>query len=187
MTSSTDDFDFEAALGACAAGERSALRRIYEREGSRLLGVALRIVRRRDVAEDVVHDAFVRIWEKASSFDASRGSARGWIYSIVRHGALNHVRDHAREVPADDTLTEHIDHESGGQVPDPYQQVLLSSEAGLLYDCLGRLDAPKRSSILLAYLEGCTHSEIADRLATPLGTIKAWIRRGLQALKECLA
>ena len=81
----------------------------------------------------------------------------------------------------------HFDHESGGQVPDPYQQVLLSSEAGLLYDCLGRLDASKRSSILLAYLEGCTHSEIADRLATPLGTIKAWIRRGLQALKECLA
>ncbi|MDY0055830.1 MAG: sigma-70 family RNA polymerase sigma factor [Methyloversatilis sp.] len=187
MTGSTDDFDFEAALGACAAGERSALHRIYEREGGRLLGVALRIVRRRDIAEDVVHDAFVRIWEKASTFDASRGSARGWIYSIVRHGALNHVRDHAREVQADDTLDERIEHESGGQVPDPYQQVLLSSEAGLLYDCLGRLDAPKRSSILLAYLEGCTHTEIADRLATPLGTIKAWIRRGLRTLKECLA
>ncbi|WP_374339762.1 sigma-70 family RNA polymerase sigma factor [Methyloversatilis sp.] len=187
MTSTTDNFDFEGALSACAAGEHSALHRIYQLEGGRLLGVALRIVRRRDIAEDVLHDAFVRIWEKAASFDPSRGSARGWIYSIVRHGALNHIRDHAREVPADESLTESIDHESSSHVPDPYHQVLLSSEAGQLYDCLGRLDAPKRSSILLAYLEGCTHAEIAARLATPLGTVKAWIRRGLQALKECLA
>lgn len=187
MTSSTDEFDYEAALGACAAGERGALHRIYQLEGARLLAVALRIVRRRDVAEDVVHDAFVRIWEKAASFDPARGSGRGWIYSIVRHGALNHIRDHARETPADESLIEQTEHAGEGLVPDPYEQVLLASESGQLYDCLGRLDAPKRSSILLAYLEGCSHSEIAERLATPLGTVKAWIRRGLQSLKECMA
>ena len=77
MSSLTDDFDFEAALAACVRGERSALHRIYQLEGGRLLGVALRIVRRRDIAEDVLHDAFVRIWDKAASFDPSRGSARG--------------------------------------------------------------------------------------------------------------
>lgn len=187
MTATFDEFDYEAALGACAAGERNALHRIYQREGGRLLGVALRIVRRRDVAEDVVHDAFVRIWERASSFDPARGSGRGWIYSIVRHGALNHVRDHAREVPVGDALADEGGDDAAATAPDPYHQVLLGSESGQLYECLGRLDAPKRSSILLAYLEGCTHSEIAERLSTPLGTVKAWIRRGLQALKECLA
>lgn len=187
MTGTPDEFDYEAALRACAAGERAALHRIYQLEGARLLAVALRIVRRRDVAEDVVHDAFVRIWEKAAGFDPTRGSGRGWIYSIVRHGALNHIRDHAREMPADETLIERVEQAGEASVPDPYEQVLLASESGQLYDCLGRLDAPKRSSILLAYLEGCTHSEIAERLATPLGTVKAWIRRGLQSLKECMA
>jgi RNA polymerase sigma factor (sigma-70 family) len=187
MTFPPDNPDFEAALAACTRGDRSALLRIYQTEGSRLLGVALRIVRRRDVAEDVVHDAFVRIWEKASTFDATRGSARGWIYSVVRHGALNHIRNHAREVAVDDLTFEQAGPDDASGAADPYHQVLLSSESGLLYDCLGRLDAAKRSSILLAYLEGCTHSEIASRLETPLGTVKAWIRRGLQALRECLA
>lgn len=188
MTTTPDEFDYEAALKACASGERAALHRIYQREAGRLIGVALRIVRRRDVAEDIVHDAFVRIWEKAASFDASRGSGRGWIYSVVRHGALNHVRDHAREVWRDDDALDGAgDEDATARVADPYQRVLLSSESGQLYECLGRLDVAKRSSILMAYLEGCTHSEIADRLAAPLGTVKAWIRRGLQALKECLA
>jgi RNA polymerase sigma-70 factor (ECF subfamily) len=187
MSSLTDDFDFEAALAACVKGERGGLHRIYQLEGGRLLGVALRIVRRRDIAEDVLHDAFVRIWEKAASFDASRGSARGWIYSIVRHGALNHIRNHAREVSVDATQETGFADESGSSAADPYEQVLLSSEAGQLYDCLGKLDEAKRSSILLAYLDGCTHTEIASRMKTPLGTVKAWIRRGLQALKECLA
>jgi len=187
MTQITDDFDFDAALAACVQGERTALHRIYELEGGRLLGVALRIVRRRDVAEDVLHDAFVRIWERASSFDATRGSARGWIYSIVRHGALNHIRDHAREVPSDEPELEHGGPDNVSTASDPYHQILLSSESGQLYECLGRLDGPKRSSILLAYLDGCTHTEIASRLKTPLGTVKAWIRRGLQALRECLA
>ncbi|MBU0604265.1 MAG: sigma-70 family RNA polymerase sigma factor [Gammaproteobacteria bacterium] len=187
MTYPPYDPDFEAALVACARGDQAALQRIYQAEGSRLLGVALRIVRRRDVAEDVLHDAFVRIWEKASTFDATRGSARGWIYSIVRHGALNHVRNHAREVAADDSTFERMESDHASGAADPCRQVLLSSESGLLYDCLARLDAGKRSSILLAYLEGCTHSEIASRLESPLGTVKAWIRRGLQALRECLA
>jgi RNA polymerase sigma factor (sigma-70 family) len=187
MSSLTDDFDFEAALAACVRGERSALHRIYQLEGGRLLGVALRIVRRRDIAEDVLHDAFVRIWDKAASFDPSRGSARGWIYSIVRHGALNHIRDHAREVSVDATPETEFAVEAGSSAADPYEQVLLSSESGQLYDCLEKLDVAKRSSILLAYLEGCTHTEIASRMNTPLGTVKAWIRRGLQALKECLA
>ena len=83
MPDTPGDFDYEAALAACAAGDRQAMHRLYEQEGARLLGVALRIVRQRALAEDIVHDACVNIWTRATSYDASRGSARGWIYSCL--------------------------------------------------------------------------------------------------------
>ena len=183
-----DAFDYEAALRACSRGDRQALHRIYEREGRLMLGVALRIVRQRQLAEDVVHDAFMSIWTGAGSFDAARGSGRGWIYSVVRNKALNAVRDGAREVSADEEAIEAI---GTGDVtntqPDMGDAFQLRADIGRLNDCLARLDTPKRNSILYAYLEGCSHSEIAARLNSPLGTVKAWIRRGLAALRECLA
>ena len=82
------DFDYEAQLGACARGEHAALRRLYERDARWLMGVALRIVRRRELADEVLHDAFLRIWQKSSTYSVKLGSARGWIYSVVRHRAL---------------------------------------------------------------------------------------------------
>ena len=84
MPADSNYFDYDAALHACARGDQHALQRIYMQDSKRLLGVALRIVRQRHLAEDVVHDAFVSIWNKAASFDATRGEGRGWIYSVVR-------------------------------------------------------------------------------------------------------
>ena len=84
------------------------------------------------------------------------------------------------------TLETDLADESGSSAADPYEQVLLSSESGQLYDCLGKLDDAKRSSILLAYLDGCTHTEIASRMKTPLGTVKAWVKRSLAALRDCI-
>ena len=95
MTQASDDFDYEAALQACARGDQYALRAIYERERRWLMAVALRITRRREVAEEVLHDAFLQIWDKAGTFDAALGSARGWIYTVVRHRALNFARSSA--------------------------------------------------------------------------------------------
>ena len=103
------DFDYDAALGACARGDRDALRRLYEREAPRLLGVALRIVRDRALAEDVLHDAFVNIWSRASSFDAGRGEGRGWIFSVVRNAALNRVRAGERTVTLEDDAAAAVD------------------------------------------------------------------------------
>jgi RNA polymerase sigma-70 factor (ECF subfamily) len=183
--------DYDAALAACALGDRGALRRLYDAEAPRLLGVVMRIVRERQQAQDIVHDAFVKIWHKAGSFDAGRGSGRGWMYVIARHEALNAVRRRAHEVAADASTLERIDAEAAeadeaGDEAHGLAAPALPEDIGPLKNCLDRLDAGKRSSIVLAYVDGCSHSEIAERLQTPLGTVKAWIRRGLQSLRECM-
>lgn len=180
-------FDHNAELAACARGERSALRRLYEREGRFLLGVALRIVRERAAAEDVLHDAFVAIWSKAASFDAARGDGRGWMCSIVRHAALDAVRASGRTVGVDEDTLDALKEADPPATPDMLDAFALRSTLGRLDDCLARLDVAKRNCVLFAYLDGCTHAEIAQRLGAPLGSVKAWIRRGLASLKECLA
>lgn len=182
------DFDYEAALAACAAGDRVAFRRLYEQEAPRLLGVALRIVRQRALAEDIVHDACVSLWTRAASFDASRGSARGWIYSVVRNLALNTVRNESRHVAVDEETTQALEAEMSMQA---YQETTdafeLHASMGRLQQCLEALDPARRSCVLHAYLEGCSHSEIAERLGAPLGTVKSWIQRSLSSLRECMA
>ena len=182
------DFDYEAALAACAAGDRVAFRRLYEQEAPRLLGAALRIVRQRALAEDIVHDACVSLWTRAASFDASRGSARGWIYSVVRNLALNTVRNESRHVAVDEETTQALEAEMSMQA---YQETTdafeLHASMGRLQQCLEALDPASRSCVLHAYLEGCSHSEIAERLGAPLGTVKSWIQRSLSSLRECMA
>lgn len=185
---STDLFDYDAALTACARGDQKALRDLYEQEGSRLLGVAMRIVRQRQQAEDIVHDAFISIWTRAASFNATRGSGRGWIYSVVRNLALNHIRDGAREISADEEMIEALDAQAVVATPPGMADAFeLQATTGRLNECLERLDTAKRNSILYAYIDGCSHSEIAQRLNSPLGTVKAWIKRGLAALQDCMA
>jgi RNA polymerase sigma factor (sigma-70 family) len=182
---SPQGFDYNSALAACARGDQGALRSIYDRDGRHLLGVALRIVRRRQVAEDVLHDAFLSIWTRSGSFDPQRGAGRGWIYSIVRHQALDVVRAAGREVQADEEVFDALGATpgTGTGLADAFE---LRQDMGRLHDCLVGLDESKRSSILYAYVDGCSHAEIAARMQSPLGTIKAWIKRGLSALKECM-
>lgn len=178
-------FDHAAALAAIARGSEDALQGLYRHEARFLLGVAVRIVRDRALAEDVLHDAFIAIWHKADSYDAGKGEARGWIYSIVRHKALNLVRSSLRLVPADEEIIEAIEAEHAvASLADAFE---IEADLGRLQGCLERLDVAKRNSILYAYVDGCTHGEIAQRLQSPLGTVKAWIKRGLASLKECMS
>lgn len=174
-------FDYQSHLDACARGERPALQALYDQEGARLLGVARRIVRDDALAEDIVHDAFIRIWTRAASFDPARGSARGWIYSITRNLALNHVRDGAREAPLDDAGAAVL-HAQVAEVDDS----LAAHGSARIHQCLEQLEPARRRCILHAYVDGCTHAEIAALLGAPLGTIKAWIKRSLASLRECM-
>ena len=180
-------FDYEQALQACARGERQALQDLYKQESRYLLGVALRIVRQRQQAEDVLHDAFMAIWTRADSFDATKGAGRGWMYSVTRNLALNSVRNGAREVSVDEETAEALDAqgsmEAHRQVSDAFE---LNASLGKLNDCLSRLEPARRNCILYAYVDGCSHGEIAARTQTPLGTVKAWIKRGMGSLRECM-
>jgi len=175
--------DLVGALRRCALGDRAGLRTIYDAEGPRMVGVALRIVRRQALAEEAVHDAFVQIWERAGSFDSSRGQARSWLYAVVRHRALNILRGEART-----DLVE--DFEPMGLASlddDPEAIVSRLSDAGALRRCLEGLAPARRRLIVLAYVHGLSHGELAGRLGMPLGTVKSWVRRSLLSLRECLA
>lgn len=177
-------FDHAQALAGCARGDRGALKALFEHEAGRLIGVAQRIVRRRDLAEEVVQDAFIQIWRKAHQYSPDRGSARGWVYAVVRNRALNLLRDGSREeLFSDERL---IDLQDTGHADDAERAFDRLEAGSRLRQCLSALDDAKRRSILMAYISGFTHGEIAGRLGVPLGTAKAWVRRGLTALRECM-
>lgn len=180
-------FDYEAALHACARGERQALHHLYEQESPRLLGVVQRIVIDRARAEDIVHDAFIKIWCSAAGFDASRGTARGWMYTVARHLALNSVRNRAREVALDEESDDdsHVQASLEGwqHVSDAFDWQV---NPGRLEMCLGQLDPVRRNCLLHAYVDGYSHQQIAQKIGAPLGTVKAWIKRSLVALQGCI-
>ena len=129
-----------------------------------------------------MHDAFVRIYQHAGSFDPARGEARAWIYAILRHRALNILRGEARtELVADDGQ---FDAPSEEETPEAAVERL--SDEKSLKRCLEKLEPVRRNAVVLAFVQGLSHGEVAGKLGVPLGTCKAWIRRSLLALRECM-
>jgi RNA polymerase sigma factor (sigma-70 family) len=175
---SATEAQLAAAVARCAAGEHSALRVIYEMEGPRMVGVARRILRRKDLAEDAVQDTFMRVWRAARSFDPKRGAARTWLYTILRNCSLSILRDESRftfeEEPVD------------GLALTSENAIARLPETSALRRCLERLDAPRRAVVVLSYVHGLSHGELAGRLGVPLGTVKSWVRRSLMSLQECM-
>lgn len=175
--------DLGFLLRRCAEGDRTALRALFEAEGPRMLGVAHRLLRRSSLAEEAVQDAFVLIWRRASTFDPARGEARAWIYAVLRHRALNILRGEARF----DLVGDFEPLALAAEDENPEEAVARLSDDSALKRCLERLDPLRRKAVVLAYIHGLTHGELAGRLGVPLGTLKSWIRRSLSTLKECLS
>jgi RNA polymerase sigma-70 factor (ECF subfamily) len=176
-------FDLADALRRCAEGDRPALRAIYDAEAARMLGVAMRLLRRRALAEEAVHDTFMQVWQRAATFDPARGAARTWLYAILRHRALNILRTEVRTDLVDDFEPLGL----ASEEEDAESLVVRLSDSSALKRCLERLEPMRREAVLLAYVHGLTHGELAGRLKVPLGTMKSWIRRSLLQLRECLA
>ena len=170
-----------ALLEATARGSTLALKRLYDLESRRLYGIALRIVRRPDIASDVLQESFLQIWRNARSYTPERGAAQAWLTGIVRFRALDAVRKTGREVLSDDPSLG-----DGAQEPDVLERLGAEAESAALRRCLGALEDVQRRSIVLAFVDGYSHAEIAERLSEPLGTVKSRIRRGLVALRGCL-
>ena len=169
-------------LAAVAGGDRGALRAVYERQSVRLFGIANAILRDRDAAADAVQDAFLRISGRAGQFDPARGPAEAWLAAITRNAALDLARRRGREMPTDDPALGDIPVQ-----PEALEQVAATAQGRRLRDCLLALEEKNRRGILLAFVHGLSHAQVAARLELPLGTVKSWIRRGLAQLKECLS
>jgi RNA polymerase sigma-70 factor (ECF subfamily) len=172
----------EALLQACAGGDQAALKSLYALTAPQLFGLAIGILRSRELAEDIVQDSFVLVWRHAHSFDPARGTAMAWLARIVRNQCFDLLRRRGRESPLDDAVIESW--EDPG--PSPADLAALSRDAQRLRGCLDELEESPRRSLLLAYYEGLTFEQVAGRLQAPLGTVKSWIRRSLLRLKGCM-
>jgi len=169
-------------LRQIAAGDRAAFAELYRRAAAKLFGVALRITRRGDLAEEVLQESFIAVWNQASSYDPVKGSVMVWLTTIVRHRAIDQGRRRGNLKAADTASEDALMNLAAG----PAYQADRGAELSALQRCLGQLDTQPRRAVLLAYAYGYTQEELAERLKTPIGTIKSWIRRSLERLKRCL-
>ena len=177
----------EELLQAVAVGERQALRVLYDLTATKLFGLALRITGRRDWAEDVVQESFVSIWHHAGDYRPQLGAPMTWMTAIVRNRALDCLRRaSAARVPQTVELEDGLGEWLADDAAGPAELAEASQQARALNRCLQRLEQPQRQAIMLAYLQDLSHAELAARLRAPLGTVKSWIRRGLERLRSCM-
>jgi RNA polymerase sigma-70 factor (ECF subfamily) len=170
-------------LSAIALHDQRAFKQLYDQVSPKLFAIALRILRDRGRAEEVLQDAFVNVWNSAASYNPSLAAPMTWLITIVRNRSLDYMRRVDRaEVELDDDLTAVLE----SDVPGPQQLALRSEDAAALSLCLARLDAGQRQAIAFSYFQGLSHSELAGNLQVPIGTVKTWIRRGLEKLRRCL-
>jgi RNA polymerase sigma-70 factor (ECF subfamily) len=169
-------------LARVAAGDEPALAALYDRMSSVAYGLALRVLGNADAAEDVVQDAFLRIWRRADRYEPARGAARAWVLRVVRNVAIDRLRTtDARQ------RAETRSHADAALVPvaeAPEETASRSERSRTLRRALDDLPAEQRRAIEIAYFEGLSHSEIAERERMPLGTVKTRIRDGVLKLRE---
>ncbi len=175
----------EMLLGRCARHrDERALQELYQLVSSQLLGILMRILRRRAVAEEALQDVMVKIWERADQYDAYRGRAMAWITTIARYRAIDLLRrQQATATALEDTPADALVDSNANDFVDATTSNRLQKA---LKDCFVRLSAEQRRCLELAFVDGYSHEQIAGEIASPLGTVKSWIRRGLANLKRCL-
>lgn len=178
-------------LAAVARKDAQAFRLLYDLTAPKLFGFALRILVKREAAEEALQESFVNIWNNAGSYQASLAAPMTWMTTIVRNKAFDMLRraDHAVEMDAetfkDGGMQEVIDAMESTD-PNPFEALQLSQDASALAHCFSRLEGLHRQAIALAFYHDLSHSEVAEQMKLPIGTIKSWIRRGLDRLRLCL-
>ena len=188
MTIENHDAQLIVLLDRIGQQDEAALKALYDQCAPKLLGLALRVVRQREWAEDVLQEAFLTVWRSAGDYRASLSPPLAWLGLIVRSRGLDLLRRRAADrshvtQELDDVLTDTLE----GDSPNPMDTAQASEQAWALHQCLGRLDNKQREVVSLAYVRDLSHSELAEQLSLPLGTVKTWIRRGLDQLRLCMA
>jgi RNA polymerase sigma-70 factor, ECF subfamily len=187
-----NDGEIKQLILRTATRDATAFSLLYEKTAPILLGIALRITRRRETAEEVLHDAFVKIWNQAKSFDPLALQPVAWMSAIVRNRALDLVssaeatRVESFDVGDDDdgnALERLLDWSDASDSGEALDQTRATHH---LRDCFEELKPGERQAIALAYHHGMSHSELASHLQKPIGTVKSWVKRGLESLRTCM-
>ena len=170
-----------------ARKDANAFRSLYDATSPKLFGFALRILIKRETAEEVLQESFVSIWNNAASYQASLAAPMTWMTTIVRNKAFDVLRrvGHLVEIDADTFDKEVMDALESAD-PTPIDALQLTQDAKALAGCFARLEGLHRQAIAMAFYHDMSHSEVAEQMKLPIGTIKTWIRRGLERLRTCL-
>ena len=169
-------------MAAVAKGDRAAFERLYAATRAKLYGVVLRILRRADLADEVLQDAYLRIWRGAKDFDAKLATPITWMVAIARNRAIDLVRKKT-EV----SIEEESDvFDFAADTPDPLAKREMTEELQRLLACMARLDEERRRLVLFAYYHGWSREQLAAKFEKPVNTIKTWLRRALLDIRECL-
>lgn len=191
-----DSASLQELLAQTARGDHAAFARVYERTHAHLFGLALRMLGREQAAEDVLQEAFVSIWKSAGQYrsriDGQDIQPMTWLIAIVRNKSLDALRARTRrketELPDADALDADEDAAAAGPTsPSTLDLLSQATQALQIEGCMNALEGSYRQSLALAYYQGLSHTEVAAQMGAPLGSVKAWIRRGLERLKSCLA
>lgn len=188
MNTENHDATLIALLDRIAQQDHAALKSLYEQCASKLYGLALRVVTNRDWAEDVLQESFLTIWRSAGDYRASLSPPMAWLGLVVRSRGLDMLRRRAADrshltQELDEVLADTLEGESAS----PLDTAQASEQAWALHQCLVQLDKRQREVVSLAYVRDLSHSELATQLQIPLGTVKTWIRRGLDQLRTCMS
>lgn len=186
-------------MSRVAQADRAAFDALYRATSAALFGQVLRINRDRGHAEEVLQEVYVTVWKQAASFDVRQGQPLTWMTTIARHRAIDSLRRKAAQ-PVTVSRFGALDGADGGaedgqgdllaampsEAPGPLELLADTSRAHALHRCMAGLSGEQRSSLALAYFQGLSHAEVAQHMSQPLGTVKSWVRRGLQSLRTCL-
>jgi RNA polymerase sigma-70 factor (ECF subfamily) len=177
----TTSADIEDMMARIKLRDRDALASLYDATSAKLLGVCLRVLKNRSEAEDVLHDVYVRVWQKADTYAVTGHSPMTWLITVARNMSIDRLRRKRPETGNDDAMALVAD--AG---PGPEAAAIASSERARIEACLGELESDRADAVRAAYLEGETYNDLAERFDVPLNTMRTWLRRSLMKLRDCL-
>ncbi len=165
-----------------ADGDRTAFASLYTATSAKLYGIILRILKRRDISDEILQDVYLKIWQMAGDYDLAKGSPITWMATIARNRAIDEVR-RAKPVSIEDT-PEALDYAS--PEPDAFTTLQTKQDMQRLLICIEALGAERRDMVMLAYFHGASREALAEKFSKPVATVKTWLHRAIAQLKDCV-